>query len=104
MTEEKQIGTVNGSDRTDELHPRPVVFSQPPPLQQGGAVAATELQPVVKDCEFWKQWGEKKSHYLKRVKLVNWKGIPGKIHPLTSNQLLLLCSRHNVFNENLPNF
>lgn len=41
--EEKQIEMVKGL-----LLSRPVVLP-----------AATELQPVVKDSEFWKQWGEK---------------------------------------------
>lgn len=74
----------------DMLHPHPVVFKQP-----GGAASAAELQP-----ELWKQWGEKKSHDLTRVKLVSSKRIPGKSHPLTSNGLLLL-SRRNGNSENL---
>lgn len=55
-TQECKAGDAGeGLDRMDELHPRRVAPQQPPPLQQGGAVAATELQPVVKDSEFWKQ-------------------------------------------------
>lgn len=59
-------------------------------LAASSAAASTQLQPVVTHSEFWKQWGEKKSPYLKSVQVVSSTGIPGKIHPLASEQLLLL--------------
>lgn len=57
VMEEKQMEVVKGLEDvlSSSCHHR---------WQLGGAVAAAELQPVVKHFEFLKkQWGEKKSHY-----------------------------------------